>query len=249
MFNLAAEDDKLRNVPHFPTVRESAPRQGFFEREQYETLSAALPDYLRLPLAIGFFTGMRLGEILALKWDQIDLLADAINLRAGQTKNDDARTIPIIPQLRALLSNQRTGRQPTDCPYVCSRLDLRGHAVKIEGFRKAWYSACVKSGLGKMESAVDSVTGQTLYQKPRGPRSKPKAKMIYRGRLFHDLRRSGVRNLVRAGVSERVAMTISGHKTRSVFERYNITSQKDVAEPAASSQLSMAKSSGTIRGQ
>jgi len=87
---------KVYGVPLIPKLEENNVRKGFFEWNDFIRLRNELPSHLRPLITFGFETGCRKGEILGLRWDQVDLIGRMIRLEPGETKNDEGRTIPIM---------------------------------------------------------------------------------------------------------------------------------------------------------
>ena len=92
-----------------------------------------------------------------------------------------------------------------DCAHLFQK---NGRRVK-DALREHWRTACATAGIPEVKR-----------RGPTGWRS-------FAGVSIHDLRRSAIRNMRRAGVAESVAMTISGHQSPLVFKRYDITSHED----------------------
>src|SRR5580704_2197741 len=180
---------KVVNVPYFPMVKETTIRKGFLSDEQYMALRDNLPEDLKALFVCAYLTGIRKGELLALRWHQVDFETLLITLDRDETKGNEARSAPIVPgdMLRMLRDAKKAGGQ-----YVFNR-----NGKRITDFRVAWTAACRAAGVPDLK--------------------------------FHDLRRTAIRNMRRAGIPQVIRMKISGHKTDSMERRYNITDLEDMA--------------------
>jgi integrase len=142
-FNLGRKctPPKVLNLPYFPMVAETNVRQGFLSDEQYAKLRDEMPEYLKPLFVTAYFTGIRLGELLAIEWEQVDWEQEFITLRAEETKSGHTRAIPIFDgDMKRWLT---WSKQNAD---GCSRVFHRD-GVPIKDFRTAWKAACVTVGV------------------------------------------------------------------------------------------------------
>jgi integrase len=165
-----------------------------------------------------------------------------IRLDPGTTKNDEARLIPLMGELPEMLRILRHQNPQGELLFTRK-------GKPISSFRKVWSRACIDIGLARLRCRI---CNSELDKKRSCATCKtrvPISRALYEGLIFHDLRRTGVRNLVRAGVPERVAQAISGHKTRAVFERYNIVSERDLRDAGRKLEIYLDTQNGVSLGQ
>jgi integrase len=169
-------------------------------------------------VTVGYTFGWRMqSEVLTLERRHLDLEAGTIRLDPGSTKNDDGRLVYLTPELKGLLTAQATRVEALQrrlgriIPWLfplfrgaAGQRAGRGHVAVIGERRRDFTRAWA-----------------TACRRAGQP-----------GMLRHDLRRTAVRNMVNAQVPERVAMSVSGHRTRSVFDRYHIVSPADLQDVA-----------------
>lgn len=216
-FRLGIRNGVIAGMPYIGLLPERNVRTGFAEHAQVEAICRHLPPDEADAVRVMFITGWRSrSEVLRLTWPQVDWAGGFLRLEPGTTKNDEGRSFPLIPELRAVLERR------LDITRRCERAQGRilsavfhrnGHPIKT--MRRSWASACRHVGVPAL--------------------------------LLHDLRRSAVRNLERAGVSRSVAMKLTGHRTENVYRRYAIVAEGDLIQAGQklSVQLTTARALST----
>lgn len=218
--NLEHRKKTNSRVSVVPTITKSGEdniRQGFLELDGYDSVLDKLPISLKCLFVIGYHIGNRRGTLLNLKWSQIDFEEGLIRFIRKEHGKPVPIFAPIYGDMHAWLKRQKAIRDrkypqldsvffwyPIDCEIDPKLKGGRGGRRNPPG-------TPIKDFRESWNRAVDDA-------------NRP-------GLLFHDLRRSAVRNMVeKMQWSEKKAMMISGHKTNAMLLRYDIVPTSDIKE-------------------
>jgi integrase len=210
-YNLRAHE--VGSGPKIPKLEQRV-REGFYERADFEAIVVYLPEDLQDFARWGYLTGWRKSEIASLRWNELNMENRQLRLRGQYSKNGEPRMVPLVGRLWEVIARRWKARRFTgeNGETVLSSLVFfrqRGRGVLKTGTAVSEFRKAWKAACEAAEKS---------------------------DALFHDFRRTAVRNMIRAGVDRKVAMMISGHKTESVFERYNITDDRDLEEAMRKTQ-------------
>jgi integrase len=256
-FLLGKERKKVMNVPNLSKLMTKGfVRKGFFEREQVDAVCRHLAAHLVPAVRFAYITGWRQQEVFTRKWCHVD--QNAVRLDPGETKSGTGREFPLaVHELRELLESIRPkDKNGKPLPVFPNQLLFPGRDGKpVKRFDWAWATACRAAGLpvqnvpiqqaarnedGTMKRSTTKfyppdkngqVLGHLILEPviiKRGPKkgqvkTRPRAAVF-----FHDFRRTAYRNLIRLGVTPKVARTAVGWDNAATADRYDIIAKADL---------------------
>ncbi len=201
-FNLGLEDGKIMMKPKVPRLRENNVRKGYFETPQFEAVRRNLPEDLQPVVTFAFLTGWR-------------TRSEVQTLQWSQV-NFKHRRVYLEPGTT----------KNSEARWFPFTTELEG--ILLEQKRK---TDDLKREKGIICPFVFHRNGKPIKSFYKTWRTACKLAGVP-GRIMHDFRRTAIRNIDRRGITQAVGMKLTGHKTPSVYQRYNIVSDSDLEEAA-----------------
>lgn len=202
---------KVAFVPKFPIdhkAEKARARTGTVTRTQYESLMQHLADHMKPVLPFVMYAGVREKELKFIRQEQVDWGNMVIHLRKGETKDGDARDVPIVD---LAVEPLKRWMKLTDEFYPNCIWLFHYNGSQIIAWRTAWNNACRRAELQRPRLNPDGT-----------PKLSKKGKPLFENLVkFHDTRRTAITTQGQAKVTEADSMRTSGHHDLEVHRKYD----------------------------
>lgn len=185
----AAEENIIDSVPvkKFTLLEEDNVRDRLLTQKEYDKLISCCPEHTAQIIKVAYHTGMRLGEVINLTWDKVDMKEGFIYLDEKDTKTTRKRDVPLSKELIKMLKQ---------IPHHRSNRVFIYNDKPLNSLRNSFKTALKNAGI--------------------------------EGFIFHDFRHTKLNSWRLEGHDYFRIMAASGHKTMSVFKRYNTVTKEEL---------------------
>lgn len=234
-FVLAVRLGRLDTRPYIPRLQAAPPRQGLFQRDEFDLILSHLEPDLRPLFEAAYITGWRCkSELTTRQWRHVEFGPEVwtcgcdtvtkatqcddcqryrpgwLRLEPGETKNRLGRQFPLIPRLRGILAEQRARTEELE---------------RVTGQIVPWV-------FWRMGGSGVFAAGSPIRSYHRAWTEATRAAGLA-GKYVHDMRRTAVVHLDRMGVSRTVGKRITGHLTDRIYEQYGVPEVENMLRAGA----------------
>ena len=218
---------ELTRQPRIQLLPENNARQDFLDWADFQAVRSELPEWARDVITFMYLSSWRSGQVVAMEWRDIDMRERTATARGETTKSGEPHRIALVGELWEIIERADL-----------SRRSVYAHRPGLDGPRALLPFVFHHNGNPFLLRGGKVAAARSLGTRPRAAAGW--------SHVMHCLRRSGIRNMIGAGLDPMKAMKISGHKSFSMLARYNIIDIDDIKQGL---EQTMRYSRGAALGQ